>query len=160
MSKSLTLIGRAEPVQFPVLGLLKVPARIDSGAKTSSVWASDVRLQDGVLKFTLFDTTSKHYNGHEVETKSFETRMVASSNGAVEERYVVKLVVELSGRRIRASFTLANRSLQAYPVLIGRNVLRGKFLVDVSRGLPITKDEKRRSLQLQARLQTKKEQKQ
>jgi len=152
MKQLISIIGRSEFVEFPVLGLVHVPARIDTGAKTSSVWASDIRITDGQLRFVLFDSPSKHFNGHEVVTRSFDKRMVASSNGMSEERYVVKLVVVLHGRKINASFTLADRSSQAYPVLIGRNVLRGKFLVDVSQGQPLTKAEKARSQQLQAQL--------
>lgn len=158
MKTAVTIIGRSEYVGFPALGLEPIPARIDTGAKTSSIWASNIHLRQGALCFTLFDSSSEYFNGHEIETKSYETRVVASSNGMSEERYVVKLVVVLAGRRVRASFSLANRSTQAYPVLVGRNILRGKFLVDVKLGQPLTQAEKSRSQQLQSKLRDTKEQ--
>ena len=44
---------------------------------------------------------------------------------------MIKMLVIISGKKIRARFTLANRSTQKYPVLVGRNILRRKFVVDV-----------------------------
>ena len=52
-------------------------------------------------------------------------------------------------RRIRAHFTIANRRTQVYPVLIGRNVLYGKFVVDVAKGTPLIEAERQRSEALQ-----------
>lgn len=151
MDKQLQIIGAVEHVSLPTQGARDVPARIDTGAKTSSVWASGIKEENGTLHFYLFGKESPYFTGERMQTTAFETRIVASSNGAAEERYVVKLSLELQGRKIRASFSLANRSSQAYPVLIGRNVLRGKFLVDVKQGLPKSESEKARSQQLQSR---------
>jgi hypothetical protein len=125
------LIGQTEFVDFPELHLENVVARVDTGAQTSAVWASNIRLQEGVLRFTLFDDTSEYYTGEVLKTRAHHIRKIVSSNGNKEERQVVKLLILVSGRSIRASFSLANRSSQKYPVLVGRNVLRGKFLVDV-----------------------------
>lgn len=128
------VIGRSELVSFPSLGIAKVPSRIDTGAKTSAVWASDIHLVGDELHFKLFAPASPHFQGKTIVVKSFEKRPVTSSNGATEQRYVIKLTLLLDGRRIRASFSLADRSKQAYPVLVGRNILKGKFIVDVKLG--------------------------
>lgn len=149
-SKSLQAIGRVENVQ--IKDFTTIPARIDTGAKTSAIWASNIYEKDGILHFTLFDKESGYYTGDEISTADFHKRIVASSNGEEEERWVVKLLFGLKGRKIRASFTLANRSKQTYPVLVGRNVLRGKFVVDVKQGQPLKEAEKLRSQQLQKRL--------
>ena len=151
--KQKTIIGKAEIVNFPEFGLKNIPARIDTGAKTSSVWASEIQESDGLLSFKLFGGDSPHYSDVVIETKRFGLRAISSSNGAVEERYVVRLIVEIEGRKIRASFSLANRASQTYPVLVGRNVLRGKFVVDVKQGQPLIRDEKLRSQLLQSQLQ-------
>lgn len=132
--RPLVVIGRAEEVDFKELGLTAVPARIDTGARTSSVWASDIKEHDGALEFVLFGKDNHHYSGQKISTKQYQTMLVSSSTGEVQERYVVHLLVSLGGRNIRARFTLADRSTQAYPILIGRNVLRGKFMVDVKQG--------------------------
>ena len=158
MKEPAKIIGRSELVNFPEQGLLSVAARIDTGAKTSSIWASNIVETDGQLRFTLFDTASDHYTGTVYEARNYALKVVASSNGISEERYVVKLLLVLAGRKIRARFTLANRSAQAYPVLVGRNVLRGKFLVDVTRGQPLLDQERKRSKVLQSQLRDRKEQ--
>jgi hypothetical protein len=158
MKEPAAIIGRSEPVDFPEQKLKAIPARIDTGAKTSSIWASNIKEQNGKLQFVLFDTDSPHHSGATIEVKDYEMRVVASSNGMAEERYVVKLLITIANRKIRGRFTLANRATQAYPVLVGRNILRGKFLVDVAQGQPLHAEERRRSQELQARLKSLKEQ--
>lgn len=128
----LTLIGQSEHVELPELSLVKIPARIDTGAKISTIWASDISVNDGSLSFVLFDKKSKYFTGKTLTFTEYEQRDVKSSNGISESRYVVKFLVIIKGRKIRARFTLANRSKQTYPVLIGRNILRRKFVVDVA----------------------------
>jgi hypothetical protein len=58
---------------------------------------------------------------------------VRSSNGEVQERHVVETDVVIAGRSLRTAFTLADREAMNFPVLLGRRLLRGNFLVDVSR---------------------------
>lgn len=148
--ENMLVIGRAEDVDFSRIGFFGIPARIDTGAKTSSVWATQIKEENGKLSFVLFGKSSPFYTGKKIITKQYDLKMVASSIGAAEERYVVKLSVKLHSRQIRASFTLANRSAQAYPILIGRNVLRGKFIVDVKKGKSYREREQARALALNA----------
>ncbi len=137
MDKQLQTIGRAEHISFPKLNIT-VPARVDTGARTSAIWASNIKVVGTQLQFVLFDKSSEYYNGEVLTAVSYGTIPVTSSMGTVEERYVVKLLVQLEGRKINASFTLANRSTQVYPVLVGRNILRGKFIVNVKlAGAPV-----------------------
>jgi hypothetical protein len=142
------LIGQTELIGFPELHLDSIAARIDTGAKTSAIWASNIEVKDNILRFTLFDETSEYYTGNVLQTKAYHIRTIISSIGTKEDRYGIKLLILISGRSIRASFTLANRSVQTYPVLIGRNVLRGKFLVDVEHGheLPTIKQSSKQSI--------------
>lgn len=154
VAKTKKMIGRAEKVSFPELGAENIPARVDTGAKTSSVWATDISEHGGLVSFTLFGKSSQFYTG-EVHTAPFEKIIVASSIGEAQERYKVRILVKLKGKKIRARFTLADRSQQAYPILLGRNVLRGKFVVDVAGGKPLYKEERQRSRQLQAKLAPK-----
>jgi len=143
------IIGRADRLDLPELGYLGIPAKVDTGAKTSAIWATDVHERDGVLAFTLFGPGNPHYTGEEIFVRNFGRVVVASSIGAEQGRYKVVMLTRLRGKKVRAGFTLADRSQQAYPVLIGRNVLRGKFLVDVRSGRPDYTAENRRSEQLQ-----------
>ncbi len=143
------IIGRADRLDLPELGFLGISARVDTGAKTSAIWASNVHEADGGLYFTLFGPGNTHYTGEEHFVPYFRRVVVASSIGKEQIRYKVVMLAKLRGKKVRASFTLADRSSQAYPVLIGRNILRGKFLVDVRSGRPDYRSESRRSEQLQ-----------
>lgn len=131
MFRDLHIIGAVAHINFIGHTDHFVPARVDTGAKTSAVWATNIKEENGVLQFCLFGKSYEHYDGRIISTTDFTTKKIRSTNGAVERRYVVKLPISINGRRIKASFTLANREQQAYPVLVGRNVLRGKFAVDL-----------------------------
>jgi hypothetical protein len=150
-----TIIGRAELVRFPELGDILIPAKIDTGADVSSLWASNIQATDTGLTFTLFNKASRYYTAHVVTVPKSQYHMtrIASSFGEKELRYVVKLRIELKGRRIKASFTLSNRSSKLYPILIGRRLLKGKFLVDVEAGEPLKQQEYRRLQRLAEEMQ-------
>lgn len=147
------ILGRAEQLSFPELQLEGIAARIDTGAKTSSIWVSDAHIDaSGTLQVVFFGPENEHYVDKPVAFDEFESVAVASSTGQVQHRYKVRLLVKIKGKKVRAAFTLADRASQVYPVLIGRNVLLGKFIVDVKRGKTLTEKEKRRSQALQSGL--------
>lgn len=128
-----TVLGKDEKVNFPNLQLTDVPARIDTGARTSTIWVSSQEVRDGVLSVIFFGPGSDFYQKEPRLYTDFETIVVRNSTGEEQVRYMIKLSVIIGGRKIRARFTLADRSTQVYPVLIGRNILRGKFIVDVKK---------------------------
>lgn len=129
-----TVVGRKELVDFPKLGVFGVPAKVDTGADSSAIWASKVQETNGVLHFVLFDKTSPYYTGTVLTAKKFTVISVKNSFGHSEFRYKITLPVVLAGRAIRIRFTLANREQNSQPILIGRRTLHGKFLVDVAAG--------------------------
>jgi len=143
--KQKDIIGRVERIVLPELATAPLYARIDTGAKTSSISASARLDKDGQLHVTFlgFDTEVTKTFRH------FSKTVVASSNGHAQERYKVLLSLTLKKRKIRAHFTLADRTTQVYPILIGRNVLYGKFIVDVTKGTPLTEAEHARTEGLQ-----------
>lgn len=133
--KEKTIIGRTAKASFPAEGIRGVPVKIDTGADSSSIWASQLHIDDDfTLHFVLFAKHSPFYSGVKHSTKLYKVRLIRSSNGTTQIRYSVKLTVVLGGRKVRGSFTLADRSQNTYPVLVGNKLLYRKFLVDVSRG--------------------------
>lgn len=125
------IIGVSSLVDFVGYTHLKqIPARIDTGARTSSLWASDVIIDDGYVTFKMFGPGSAWYTGKTITKPVTDIREVKSSTGHVQIRHVVHLSIKMHGVRLNAKFTLSDRSTQTYPILIGRNTLRGKFLVD------------------------------
>ncbi|HUC95949.1 MAG TPA: RimK/LysX family protein [Candidatus Saccharimonadia bacterium] len=127
------ILGTHELIDFPDFGIKSVKAKIDTGADSSSIWASDIKENGGVLSFVLFDKKSRFYSGTEITTKNYTVSSIKNSFGTSEFRYKVLIRTVIKGRVIRATFTLADRSNNRYPILIGRRTLKGKFLVDVSR---------------------------
>ena len=142
--KELALIGRVEKVNLPQLSAFKVPAKIDTGADASSIWAHSVKKDDVNLRVTFFGPDSKVYTGevHTFLPNEYTITRVSNSFGHREIRYKVKLKIGVKGRLINGTFTLSDRSTKLYPILIGRSLLRHKFLVDVTKGSPLVAEEK------------------
>ena len=135
MEKDLPIIGSTEYVE--IAGIKNIPAKIDTGADSSSIWVSHIRVtQDGMLHFCLFDEDCPLYTGEEIETSDFRPVIVRSASGHEQIRYRTKMQMILGGRRIGTSFNLSDRSNNNFPVLIGRRTISGKFLVDVSKNSP------------------------
>lgn len=146
------IVGRAEHLDFPELGYFGVPARIDTGAKTSSIWASDIRVVENKLQVVFFGSGSPLFTGEAVQFDDYDVTVVSTSTGEEQARYKIRALVKVRGKKIRAWFTLADRSTQVYPVLIGRNVLLGKFVVDVKKGHTLKQEEQERTAKLRAKL--------
>ena len=141
--KDLPTLGRSELIDIVDLKLKAVPAKVDTGADSSAIWASVVRERPDSLECVFFGPGSPYYSGKIVTiTEGYSVTKVVSSFGHKELRYKIKLNVRLKGRLIRASFTLSDRSARTYPILLGRRLLHKKFLVDVSHRGEITKSRK------------------
>lgn len=125
------IIGSTEYVK--ILGRT-VPAKIDTGADSSAIWASDIKVtKDHLLKFKLFAPNSPFYTGKVIKRKDFKVSQVKSSNGQAEIRYRTSITAEINDKRIRILFTLSDRSQNQFPILIGRRTIKNKFFVDVSK---------------------------
>ncbi|HLR76697.1 MAG TPA: RimK/LysX family protein [Balneolaceae bacterium] len=133
-SKDLKIIGRLVQIDIPQWNINEIEAKIDTGAYTSSIHCNHIApVNNGKVRFNLLDPSHPAYNDKILEMPIIKTKAVKSSNGKVEERFVIKTVIVLEGQKIEAHFSLTDRSEMRYPLLIGRRVLRGRFLVDVSK---------------------------
>lgn len=129
-----TIIGRNTRISFGKRAI-DVPAKIDTGADSSAVWASNIRVdKNGVLKFSLFGKGSPYYNGKVFKRTDYSVAMVKSASGHEIVKYRTHFTITLGGRKIRTLFGLSDRSSHNYPVLIGRRTIAGKFLIDTSIG--------------------------
>lgn len=135
------VIGRAERIDIPDAHIFGAPAKIDTGAYRSSIWATDVREEDGVLHYKLLGPASEWYSGHECSTKKFETVEVENSFGHSEKRYSIMLKTKLGPKVTISNFTLSERGHKTYPILIGRKLLKNRYIVDVSTGEPLVDEE-------------------
>src|SRR5699024_9723984 len=133
-SKDLKIIGRLVQIDIPQWNINEIEAKIDTGAYTSSIHSNHIApVTNGKVRFNLLHPSHPAYNDKILEMPIIKTKEVKSSNGKVEERFVIKTVIVLEGQKIEAHFSLTDRSEMRYPLLIGRRVLRGRFLVDVSK---------------------------
>ncbi len=135
MAKFQVIIGRAETIDL-VGRALNVPAKVDTGAFRSAIHATDIKVvkKEGVK--TLTCTLLGHPCFPEVysfETKSFKQVQITNSFGQEETRYEVNLRIKLGPKVVTTSFTLADRSKNLFPILIGRKLLKGRYIVDVSK---------------------------
>jgi hypothetical protein len=140
MPKELERIGWREWISLPDLGIDRISAKVDTGARTSALHAQDVvLLADGWVEFTApLLKTQRSVTGWErgglrrVRARLVEERLVRSSNGQDEERVVISTAVLIHGHEFACEFSLTSRTRLRFPVLLGRSALRGKFLVDSS----------------------------
>lgn len=131
-------IGRRELVDFPALDLYEIEAKIDTGAFTSALHCSNIHEDtkpDGrrVVCFELLDPSHPAYNHKRFEFEKFSLRDIKNSFGDVQERYVIRTQIRLYEEEHEAEFSLSDRSDMKYPVLLGRALLRRRYIVDVAK---------------------------
>lgn len=128
------LIGAVEKVSFPQLNVV-TDARIDTGAKTSSLDARNVEPfeRDG-KEWVRFEIPVRETgNNLQVEQRVVRwVRINQSTTSETERRPTIRLQVVLGGVTQEAEFNLANRNDLGYTLLIGRNILKDLMIVDVS----------------------------
>jgi len=126
------VVGWRELVALPDLGLRGVPAKIDTGARTSSLHATVLESfeRDGE-EFLRFAVDFPGTDVRQVcEAVHVDKRGITSSNGETQVRYVIKTPMQIGETIFRAEISLADRSDMQFPMLVGRTALRRHFLVD------------------------------
>jgi hypothetical protein len=128
-----TLVGWREWVRLPDLGVPWIKAKIDTGARTSSLHAFDLDDDGGRrVRFSIHPWQGSDEDPTQVELDVLDLREVRSSSGHVEERYVVMIDLHLAGRVVPAEVTLSRRDEMGFRMLVGREALAQGFLVDSS----------------------------
>jgi len=128
------VVGAFENVSFPDFGIFDVVAKVDTGALSGALHATaihEVDLPTGQKAVSFLPY------GHEprVEVADFHKKMVKSSNGTTEERYVISTIVVIRDVQYPIHISLSDRSNMMKGVLIGRRFLRAHgFLVDANEG--------------------------
>lgn len=131
-AKILPVVGWRELVHLPELGLSGIPAKIDTGARTSSLHGSVLEEfeRDG-QRLVRFAVDFPQQKVRQVcEAVHVDIRGITSSNGETQQRYVIKTPLRIGDVQFRAEVSLADRSDMKFPMLIGRSSLRRRFVVD------------------------------
>lgn len=130
------IIGRKDKVDLPDFGLEDVSVKIDSGAYSCSIHCEFIHEvdedQEKVLKVVFLDENSPKYSGEIHEFRSFTKKNVKSSTGEVQSRYFVRGKIVFFGKEYITDFSLTDRTGLKNPILIGRKMLSGNFLIDTA----------------------------
>jgi len=130
------IIGSEEWCAFPELGIPAVKARVDSGAKTSSLHAFNInpfrRDDERWLSFEIHPLQGTRRPVIRCEARVVARRKVKSSSGESETRYVINALMDFAGESQQVELTLTNRDSMGYRMLLGREAMQGRYLVDPS----------------------------
>jgi hypothetical protein len=128
-----TLIGRTDIVDFPKLELFGIDIKVDSGAYTSSFHCHHIEVENEVLKCQFLDPKHDKYHEKYFYFKEFIQKNVKSSNGIIENRFIVETQILLFNEIYTIELSLTERISMTYPVLLGRKFLSKKFIIDTAK---------------------------
>jgi hypothetical protein len=130
------IIGRREYIDFPDFNVHGIEAKIDTGAYRSALHCSVIEeriVNDAAnLYFKLLDETHPEFNEVWHSVQEFQRKKIKSSSGDWEERYIIKTRIKMGRKTVLTTVSLTDRGSMRFPVLIGRKMLKGKFVVNVS----------------------------
>lgn len=132
------VIGWKEIVDLPDLGLAGLKAKIDTGARTSSLHVADMKVleehADGTAELELRLSPDRRHPERTTVARArrVETIEVSDSGGHREVRPVIVTELVLGGRRKKIRVTLTDRSSMLFRMILGRKTLEGDFVVDVA----------------------------
>jgi hypothetical protein len=138
------VIGWREWVGLPELGIEKIKAKIDTGARTSALHAFSLKPfvdKDGKHKITFeihpfqHDTTKLITCTADITDK----RPVTDSGGHTEERYVIMTPLTIAGQTWPIEITLTERETMLFRMLLGRSALRKRYIVNPARSFVTTR---------------------
>ncbi len=136
-SEELKIIGSEEWCVFDEFGIPAIKARVDSGAKTSSIQANNIKVVNiDAEEWVRFEINPIQDNRSIVavcQAKLYDRRTVKSSSGISEKRLVIKAPVTIGEDTFEVEMTLANRDAMEFKMLLGREALIGRYIVDPSK---------------------------
>ncbi len=143
--------GWREWVALSDLGIRSIKAKVDTGARSSSLHAFESTLfkQDGIdwVRFAVHPMQRDDQRVIWCEAPVLDRRQVRSSNGDVSVRLVIRAELRMLDQSWPIELTLANRDAMGFRMLIGREAVRGRFLVDSGKsfygGRPKRKERRR-----------------
>jgi ribosomal protein S6--L-glutamate ligase len=128
------IVGSEEWCSFPELGIPTIKARVDSGAKTSALHAVNISpFQKEGENWVKFDINPIQNNTKTVihcQAPLVDKRIVKSSSGFREKRYVIKTELQVGESLWQIEVTLTNRDSMGFRMLLGREAMSGRLLVD------------------------------
>ncbi|MEJ2044122.1 MAG: ATP-dependent zinc protease [Reinekea sp.] len=138
------IIGVVESCQLPDLGIAQLNMRVDTGAKTSSLHVDEIeqfkRGGKPWVRFNIHPTVHKVDDVIRCEAPIKDIRHIKSSNGLIDERYVIETTLQLGQEQWLIDLSLSNRSEMTFLMLLGRKGMGKRVLVDPSKTFLIKDD--------------------
>jgi hypothetical protein len=126
----LPMLGWREWLALPELGVARIKAKVDSGARSSALHASAIEtLDDGRVRFALRPLQNSDLEQW-CEAEMIDKRWVTDSGGHRELRPFIRTVLELGGQRWDVEVSLSARHTLRFRMLLGRTALAGRFTID------------------------------
>lgn len=139
----LSVIGLREWVALPDLGISQMIAKVDSGAKTSALHASNISTfeRDGQdwVRFDAHVGSRSKQKTRTCEARLIDLKRIKSSNGQLQERFVIRSPLVLGDRTWLVDFTLTCRKAMRYRMLLGCTAMQDAQLV-INPGLRFVQD--------------------
>ena len=145
------ILGRYDRVDLPDLGLYNIHGKIDTGAYTCSLHCQRAEIVDEKLEFVLLDQEHPEFTGMKFVFENFEKRDIKNSFGEVEQRFIIVTSIKIFEEVITTEFSLCNRGSLKFPILIGRKILRNRFLIDVTMKNMSYKEKRKNRIALRSR---------
>jgi hypothetical protein len=137
MKGHVSTIGWRERLALPDLGVRRIKAKVDTGARSSSLHAVDIEVYRvhgrSRVRFTLESDPREDRKPVRCDEPLHEMRWIRSSNGTRELRPVIRTRVALAEERYPIDITLTSRELMGFPMLLGREAVRRRFVIDPGR---------------------------
>jgi hypothetical protein len=134
---SLPSVGWREWLELPELGIKHVKAKVDTGARSSSLHAEDIEIFQSrghvKVRFVVLPLQRSRVRAVTCEAVLHDERYVKSSNGQRELRPVIRTAVGWKGQSWAIDVTLTSRDLMGFRMLLGREAVRQRFVVDAGR---------------------------
>ena len=124
------MIGWREWISLPDLGVAWIKAKVDTGAKSSSVHAWDIDVDGDEVRFNLHPLQDDESIVIAAVAPLVEHREVRSSNGEVDVRPVIRTPAVVRGQRFDIELSLTSRDEMGFRMLLGRSAMRRRFVVD------------------------------
>lgn len=141
------IIGWREWVGLPELGITKIKAKVDTGARTSALHAFALHPfeEDGKQKIRFEMHPYQHNTDYVVTCVAdiVDRRFVTDSGGHTEERFVIMTPITIAGQTWPIEITLTERETMLFRMLLGRSALRKRFIVNPARSFVTTKARKK-----------------
>lgn len=130
--KKKIIVNTVESIDLPLLNLKDIDAKIDSGATTSSLHCTSIKIdrKNKTVTYIPLDKSYKQFKNKEIKSILIDTINVQSSNGMEEVRPLIKTNIVIRGKVLDTFISLSFRNGLEYPILIGKDVLSGNFLIN------------------------------